>query len=112
MSFDQEVKQWIQADNELKEMALKMKTLREKRASLEKSLVAYANSNQLMNNTVKYSNVKLKFANTKVTEPLTFRYLENRLAEIIKNDEQRAYIIDYIKTKREYKMVPEIKRFG
>jgi dihydroorotase len=54
----------------------------------------------------------VKFANTKVIEPLTFRYLEKTLGEIIKNENQVKIIMDHIKQKREIKIVPEIKRFS
>ena len=49
---------------------------------------------------------------TKVQSPLTFKYLEKSLGEIIKNENQVKQIVEYIKNKREVKVVPEIKRFS
>ena len=61
--------------------------------------------------TIKVNNDKLKFVDTKVPEPLTFKYLEKTLGEIIKNDSQVQLIMEHIKQKRSVKVVPEIKRF-
>jgi hypothetical protein len=46
-----------------------------------------------------------------VPAPLTYKYLETSLGEIIKNETQVKQIINYLKEKREIKLVSEIKRF-
>jgi len=61
--------------------------------------------------TIQISDGKLKFVQLKETQPLTFKYLETCLKEIIKNEEQVNKIVDYIKNKREVKYVADIKRF-
>ena len=86
MSFENQIQQWFQLDNQVKQMNEKTKELREKRSSLEKSIINHVSSNNLSNATVKINNEKLKFATTKVPEPLTFKYLEKTLCEVIKND--------------------------
>ena len=112
MSFENEIKQWVQLDNQLKELNERTKLLREKRNTLEKNITTYAASNNLSNSTVQISDGRLKFTNTKVPEPLTFKYLEKTLGEVIKNEKQVQLIMDHIKQKREIKLVPEIKRFS
>jgi len=112
MSFENEIKQWVHLDNQLKELNERTKLLREKRSTLEKNITTYAASNNLSNSTVQISDGRLKFTNTKVPEPLTFKYLEKTLGEVIKNEAQAKVIMEYIKQKREIKVVPEIKRFS
>jgi len=112
MSFENEIKQWVQLDNQLKELNERTKLLREKRNTLEKNITTYAASNNLSNSTVQISDGRLKFTNTKVPEPLTFKYLEKTLGEVIKNENQVKLIMEHIKQKREIKLVPEIKRFS
>jgi len=112
MSFEGQIKQWVQLDNELKILNERTKDLREKRNTLEKNITTYAASNNLSNSTVQISDGRLKFANTKVPEPLTFKYLEKTLSEVIKNENQVKLIMEHIKQKREIKVVPEIKRFS
>ena len=112
MSFENQIQQWVQLDNQLKQINEKAKELREKRNTLEQNITNYASSNNLSNATVQISDGKLKFANTKVPEPLTFKYLEKTLREVIKNESQVKLIMEHIKQKRAVKLVPEIKRFS
>ena len=88
-----------------------MNKLREQRNTLESNLTNYAKTNNMTDTTIKVNNDKLKFVDTKVPEPLTFKYLEKTLGEIIKNDSQVQLIMEHIKQKRSVKVVPEIKRF-
>jgi len=111
MSFDNKIQQWIQIDNQIKKLNEQAKQLREQRNTLETNLTNYAKSNNISNTTIKVNNDKLKFTDTKVPEPLTFKYLEKTLGEIIKNESQVKVIMDHIKQKRSVKIVPEIKRF-
>ena len=112
MSFEQKIQQWVQLDNQLKQINEKTKELREKRNILEENITSYASSNNLSNKTVQISDGNLKFTNTKVPEPLTFKYLEKTLSEVIKNESQIKLIMEHIKQKRTVKIVPEIKRFS
>jgi hypothetical protein len=112
MSFENQIQQWVQIDNELKQLNEKSKLLREKRNTLENNITNYAFSNNLSNATVQISDGKLKFVTTKVQEPLTFKYLEKTLGEIIKNADHVNLIMEHLKQKRDVKIVPEIKRFS
>ena len=112
MSFENEIKQWVQLDNQLKELNERTKLLREKRNTLEKNITTYAASNNLSNSTVQISDGRLKFTNTKVPEPLTFKYLEKTLGEIIRDEDKVQLIMEHVKQKRSVKIVPEIKRFS
>ena len=112
MSFEGQIQQWVSIDNQLKQFNEKSKELREKRNVLEQNITTYANNNNLYNATVQISDGKLKFANAKIPEPLTFKYLEKTLGEVIKNESQVKLIMEHIKQKRNIKVVPEIKRFS
>lgn len=112
MSFEGQIQQWVQIDNQLKQLNDKAKELRDKRNLLEQNITTHAFSNNLSDSTVKISDGRLKFVNTKVQEPLTFKYLEKTLSEIIKNESQVKLMMEHIRQKRSVKIVPEIKRFS
>jgi hypothetical protein len=112
MSFENQIQQWVSIDNQLKQINEKVRELREKRNTLEQNITSYASSNNLSNASIKISDGKLKFANTRVPEPITFKYLEKTLGEVIKNESQVKLIMEHIKQKRNIKIVPEIKRFS
>lgn len=110
MSFEQKIHQWISIDNQLKIIGDKMKELRDKKTNISEQINNHIETNKITNTSVKISDGQLKFVSVKETQPLTFKYLEACLSEIIKNEEQVHKIIEYVKNKREIKYVPEIKR--
>ena len=112
MSFENQIQQWVQLDNQIKQLNEKIREIRDKRNVLEQNIINYASINNLSNSTIKISDGRLRFANTKVPEPLTFKYLEKSLSDIIKNESQINLIMEHIKQKREVKFVSEIKRFS
>jgi hypothetical protein len=112
MSFEQQIQQWVSIDNKIRLLSDQIKELREKRTKLSENLNDYAKENNLSNATIQISDGKLKFASTKVQSPLTFKYLEKSLSEIIKNENHVKHIIEHIKNNREIKTLHEIKRFS
>jgi hypothetical protein len=112
MSFENQIQQWVQIDNQLKDLSEKVKNLRDKRNTLEENITTYVSTNNLSNATVNISDGKLKFVNTRVPETITFKYLEKTLGEVIKNESQVKLIMEHIKVKRNIKIVPDIKRFS
>lgn len=111
MNFEQTLQQWLLLDNQIKNYNEKVKEIRTKQKTTEEILTKYAGNNNLLNSPIRISNDRLKFVNTKVTAPLTFKYLDKSLREIIKNEDQVNTIINHIKNSRESKIVPELKRF-
>jgi hypothetical protein len=112
MSFENKIQQWVQIDNQVKKLNEQIKELRDQRNSLETNLTTYVKTNNISDKIFNLNNDKLKFVETKVPEPLTFKYLEKTLGEIIKNETQVHLIMEHIKQKRTFKLVPEIKRFS
>ena len=111
MSFENKVQQWVHLDNQLKKLKDSAKQLRQQRNALEENLTNYAKINNMTDSIVQLNHDKLKFIETKVPEPLTFKYLEKTLGEIIKDESKVQLIMEHIKQKRSVKIVPEIQRF-
>jgi seryl-tRNA synthetase len=112
MSFETQIQKWVQLDNQVRQLNDQIKELREKRNNLEENIITYASSNNLSNTAIQISDGRLKFTNTRTPEPLTLKYLEKTLGEVIKNESQVKLIMDHIRNKREIKVTPEIKRFS
>jgi hypothetical protein len=110
MGFEDEIQQWVLVDNKMKILNEQIKQLRDRKNSLEQGIINYASSHNLSNSAIEISDGKLKFTNTKVTQPLTFTYVEKTLGEIIHDEVKVKQIIAHLKQKRESKIVPEIKR--
>ena len=110
--FEENIQRWVSLDNQVKVLNEKLRDLREKKIHISKNLTEYAETNKLSNATIQISDGKLKFANTRIAEPLTFKYLEKSLSGLIRNELQVKQIMEHIKQNREIKLVPEIKRFS
>jgi hypothetical protein len=112
MSFEQNIQQWVSIDNQLKIYNDKIRELREKRSNVTETIMEQATDKNLAKSVIQISDGKLKISETRVPEPLTYKYLEKCLSEIIKSEDQVTQIMDYVKKKREIKVVSEIKRFS
>ena len=109
--LSEQIQQWVDADNELKLLNEKTSALRERKNMLCKNLMTYAENNKMVDKFIPISDGKLKFCMTNVAQPLSYKFMEKSLGEIIKNEVQVRQIIEHLKQKREIKKVAEIKRF-
>jgi hypothetical protein len=110
-NLDKTIQNWVELDNELKRINERAKDIRTRKNDIEDKLMIYVEDNNMNNSVVNISDGKIKFCETKQTSPLTLGFLEKCLSEVIANQSQVKQIVDYIKSKRETKMVPEIKRY-
>ena len=109
--LDKTIQNWVELDNELKKLNEKTKDIRTRKNDIEDKIMTYVEDNNMSNSVVNITDGKIKFCETKQTSPLTLGFLEKCLSEVIANQGQVKQIVDYIKSKRETKMVPEIKRY-
>ena len=112
MSFEQNIQQWVSIDNQLKIYNDKIRELRERRSDVTEAIMEQATDKKMEKSVIQISDGKLKITESRVPEPLTYKYLEKCLSEIIKSEDQVTQIMDYVKKKREIKVVSEIKRFS
>lgn len=110
MSFENNVKKWVAVDNDLKNLNEKVKELREKRNEICSNIMTHVETNNLGNATIKISDGILKFSSFKQTSPLTLKYVESCLNDCLDEQDDVKAIMEYIKSKRESKITPEIKR--
>lgn len=109
--FQEHIKKWVSLDTQLKLLNEKTKEIRSERNELTDSIIEFVEDNNLSSSTIKISDGKLKFAQNRQSAPITLGFLEKCLTEIIDNDEKVAHIMNYIKDKREIKIIPDIKRY-
>lgn len=110
-NFEENIKNWVKIDNELKTQNEKVKNLREQRNEVLNDINIYIDTNNLNNATVSISDGKLKFTNNRVVNPLTLKYVQSCLENFIKDANSVSKIMDYIKDNREIKNTPDIKRY-
>tara|TARA_X000000950_G_scaffold109087_3_gene137507 strand:+ start:26774 stop:27115 length:342 start_codon:yes stop_codon:yes gene_type:complete len=110
MEFEKNIKEWVALDNQEKKLKDRVKEIRSTKNNISDKIFVYTEENNLGHATIEISDGKLKFQNTKITSPLTFKFLEKCLNECIENKQQVDAIIKYVKSSRESKYEPVIKR--
>jgi len=110
MDFTESIREWVSIDNKIKKYQDEVKKERVIRNALTASILEKAAESNMEHAVIEITDGKLKFQNTRVTAPLTFKFLEECLNECINGEEQVKQIIKYIKSKRDVKYVSDIKR--
>jgi len=110
-AFDKQIQKWIELDNKLKKINNEIKITREMKNDLEASIMEIVNNKKLLNTSISTTDGRLRFIETKSSNPLSLTFVEQCLHEIIPNASQVQHILKYIKEKREIKINPEIKRY-
>ncbi len=109
--FQGNIKKWVALDTQLKTLNDKAKEIRSERNELTDGIMGFVADNNLSSSTVKISDGRLKFNQTKQTSPITLGFLENCLTDLFNEEEKVQKIMEYIKEKREIKVVTDIKRY-
>lgn len=111
MSFEEKICEWVTVDNTIKKYNELLKQERAKRTYLADNIIAYAEVNNLQHSVIQITDGKLKFQNTRITSPLTFKFIQECLKECLGNEESVKQIMTYIKTKRDIRYSQEVKRY-
>lgn len=110
MSFEGNIKSWVALDNQYKQLSEQMKELRSRRNQVEEKIMGHVEENGLNKATVMINDGKLKFSDIKITPPLTLKYVEKCLSELIRDENKVEQIMNYIKENRDFKSNSVIRR--
>ena len=110
MEFTQSIQAWVAVDNQIKKCQEEIKRQRTIRKELTESILTHAETSNMKHQEIKITDGSLRFQDTRVAAPLTFRLLEKCLKDCISGEQHVKQIIEYIKNKREVKYVPDIRR--
>ena len=109
--FDKQIQKWVEVDNRVKKLNAELKTSRDLKNELEASIMTTVNNKKLLNTSLSLPDGRLRFVETKTTNPISLTFVEQCLNDLIPNKSQVQHILKYIKEKREIKINPEIKRY-
>jgi hypothetical protein len=102
------VQKWLMYENQLKIIHEKTKLIRDQKHQLTQSICQHMN--QKSTKQLHLSDGVLTVYEKKEYSPLTFSYVEESLAKILADKSQVDYIIQYLKSNREIKSSPDIRR--
>jgi hypothetical protein len=84
--------------------------MREKKNFLLNQINDYVYDNNMKDTKIEITDGELVFCERKEYAPLTYKYVEECLQNIIKDEKHIEYILNYIKNNRKIKLVNDIKR--
>lgn len=108
--FVENVQKWVILDKQLKMIHEKTKEIRDNKQQLTHEICNYIQNKNMTNTKIEISDGELKMYEKKEYSPLTFTYVEESLAKILADKSQVDYIIQYLKSNREIKSSPDIRR--
>lgn len=108
--FVENVQKWVILDKQLKMIHEKTKEIRDNKQQLTHEICNYIQNKNMTNTKIEISDGELKMYEKKEYSPLTFSYVEESLAKILADKSQVDYIIEYLKSNREIKSSPDIRR--
>ena len=109
--FDKQIQKWVEVDNKIKKINAELKLSREMKNDLEASIMTTVNNKKMLNTSLSLPDGRLRFVETKTTNPISLTFVEQCLNELIPNKSQVQHILKYMKEKREIKINSEIKRY-
>ena len=110
MSFTDNIKKWVNIDDEIKTLYNNLKCKREERNEILQAIIKYKNENNLDNKMIKYNDQMFQFSKQRQYQNITYNFISTCLNEILDDTEKVDYIINYIKEKRQFKNIEDIKR--
>jgi len=108
--FNQLIAKWIQVEDEIKKYNVHLSKLRETRTQLNTQIAKQLIDTKKQDAIIRTSNCNLRLYNTKISSPISFKYLEQTLPDLIDDDGQIKQIIKYLKSKRNVKITTELRK--
>ena len=111
MSLQENIKQYVILDNEIKEISNHLKSLRQKKNLYNEKIINYIENNNLENAVIKINDGRLNYNINQQSQPLTYKYLENCFNKFFKDKPHISeLLLTFIKNERDIKFIKEIKR--
>ena len=108
--FEDYVKKYIEVDDEIESLQIKLKTMRDWKRKLNGVIVKHMEDQDLVEHTLEVSDGTLRYNERKEYGSMSFTYIEKSLHQLIPDPEQVKYVIQFLKDNREIKTVAELKR--
>ena len=113
MGFENDIKQWVMVDSTIRQLSEQAKEHRATRTILGTQIYQHITNNNLEHAIIQINDGTLKFQQTKITQPLTLKFIKGCLDEYLGNSPTINVdeIMNYIKEKRDIRYADDIKRY-
>ena len=108
--FEDSLKKWIRVDTQIKLANQQMRELRIQRETLSTNVCDYIQKNRMEKRKIETPDSKIEYYEKKEYSALTYGFLEKHLADLIPDEKNVKYIMEYLKSKREITKSYDLKR--
>ena len=111
-TFQENIIQWLEYDNQIKTLNETLKTLRGKKNGLESGITLFIEDKEIIDKSIHVPSFKsnIKYSEQHTYENISLRYVKDCLSDCIDDNNKINTIMDYIKNKRLRKTKVTIKR--
>lgn len=109
-SLQKYIQKWVAVDNQLQLLQEKTKKMREWKKKLTEKISGDLHNKGWENKILEIPNGELKLQEKTEYSSLSFGYIESCLSELILDEEQVNFIMDYLREHREIKTIIDIRR--
>ena len=109
-NLETSLKNWIRLDTQIRVANQQLRTMRKEHDQITTTVCNFIQDNKMENRKIETTDSKIEFYEKKSHASLSYGFLEKYLADIIPDDKNVEYIIEYLKSKRETKKTPDLKR--
>jgi len=110
MSLENNIRQWVQLDNKLKQLNQEHRNIKQEHNKLSSLIIDTLSSRHDNTRIVKISDGRLNISNVNHYQPITFNYLKQVLNKYFNNSTDADKLLDFIKKNREMESSTVIKR--
>lgn len=109
--FIQNVQKWNYIESQLKEVNEKTKKMRTMKSDIGNKICFFLEQNKIKNK-IGIGNSEIQMYEKKDYKPLSFTYIECKLREIIPDENQVEFVIQYLKDKREITISKDLRKIN
>ena len=111
MEIKEELIEWINLEKRYKNLYEEISEIKKKKNKIKEKIINLSESLNLDNRIIKLNEYRFSFVENKSFQPLTFKFLEECLNDVINEKEQINLLVNYIKSKRRIIINKDIKEF-
>lgn len=108
--FIQNVQKWNYIESQIKDANEKVKKMRTLKSNFGTKICSYLEKNHSIKNKIAIGNDEIHMYSKKEYTPLSFSYIENKLKEIIQDEKQVDFVIQYLKDNREITVTNDLRK--
>tara|TARA_B100000035_G_scaffold315342_1_gene335364 strand:+ start:1369 stop:1710 length:342 start_codon:yes stop_codon:yes gene_type:complete len=110
MNIEDNIKKWVVLDNKHKNLNNEIKLLRDEKNNITQNLINEFERKSVKFPTINISDGKLSLINTKIGNVISYNFLLECFNNFFKDEVQAKELLDFIKSRRTYNNVSNIKR--